>query len=613
MKFTTTALAGILLAQPPAQYDDRIVLAAAAARKVERRRSFSLLAETEKIRSNRRLRTLLQRGGSNRGAHDGGRSASSLLSRRLEERKNKKHLRNNKNIKNNNKPCDPSSVDPDVGILSCGGKGSFCQPNENSFLGGTCVQAPHPPTSFSRFKKERSSSALPVDGGGILKNQDRPSLLDEAIVATGTTTECDPSADVGILAAVVSCGGVDEHCVPNPASSLGGYCQSASVNTNEAGSKQEDTDDAAAASGRRQLVWLLDEGGMCNPEHPNYMYYDCDCSGYDNVTGTGSVTCIGRETSLGLRYSGCKDLYVQRNIVYNFENFTRPSYNYCLSTTRVPPGVSTPSQSFCFSENFDDRTCEMRFDDELCNSCGVTVFPYGYGYSRYYTYIDFDCTNVEGGSYGNASSLTLLPIIQECYEPIEYPVQCELCPGENQGINYLYQETLDRTLINVSGYGTISCWYLAGLSYYYMSITPDACPALVASIDGQATTSGGGGCCSPICDICGEGVPLDLNSVANFSDFGEVPCFYLEGLLADPTECAAAKPLLVNECCSGGSPPSPTAGPTGANGDNASTPPPTSSSSKGGVHSTASTEWHVFLIMLIGGSVGALVEFFAIY
>ena len=256
----------------------------------------------------------------------------------------------------------------------------------------------------------------------------------------------------------------------------------------------------------------------------------------------------------------------------------------------------------------------MRFNDEICNSCNVTVPPDAY--DHYVTYIDFDCRNVDGGSYGDTTKINLFPAILECFKPPKNPVQCELCPGENTGVNSLYLDTLEDTLINVNGYGTFSCYNLAKYSYYDTSIPPDACPQVVDAIDSQ--------CCSPICDLCGEGVPLDLSVIANFSEYGEVPCFLLEGMLADPTQCAVAKPLLVEACCGQTTnTPAPTGSPSDGQGATpgptsgqvSTTPPPTegnnSDMNADGVSRVALSKWSA--VMMVGGAGSFLMIFFATY
>jgi len=98
--------------------------------------------------------------------------------------------------------CDPSSSDPDVGILSCG-EGKQCVPSKTSSLGGRCKKV--------------------MDGGRIYSDlTDRPGGTDENI---RKSVECTPfvssngAADVGVLGC-----GVNEVCIESMASGLGGFC-----------------------------------------------------------------------------------------------------------------------------------------------------------------------------------------------------------------------------------------------------------------------------------------------------------------------------------------------------------------------------------------------------
>lgn len=58
--------------------------------------------------------------------------------------------------------CDPTSTDPDVGILSCE-RGSVCRRDRNSVLGGSCQQEP----SLSRLEYTRRLQVSDDDWGGF--------------------------------------------------------------------------------------------------------------------------------------------------------------------------------------------------------------------------------------------------------------------------------------------------------------------------------------------------------------------------------------------------------------------------------------------------------------
>jgi len=98
--------------------------------------------------------------------------------------------------------CDPSSSDPDVGVLSCG-KGKKCIPSKTSSLGGRCKKV--------------------MDGGKIYSDlKNLPGGTDEN---NPKSVECVPfvssngAADVGVLGC-----GVNEICIESMDSGLGGLC-----------------------------------------------------------------------------------------------------------------------------------------------------------------------------------------------------------------------------------------------------------------------------------------------------------------------------------------------------------------------------------------------------
>jgi hypothetical protein len=279
----------------------------------------------------------------------------------------------------NAKPCNPASIDPDVGILSCD-HGYGCAPAKNSLLGGMCV--PQLPSE---------AKALAI---GRLKNDPNAARM----AMKDPPRECDPDADIGVL----GCSKTQE-CVVNPASSLGGLCTTTS----------------------RQLVQYSTDAGICIPGHPFFQAYDCDCSGFDTTTGTGVVPCVAfANQCLGEAYSGCDFTCVTRTVQYNFTEFTAPGYSFCFN-------FSTPyPQQVCLEEKFEEGSCSITFDDVPCASC--EVMPYGN-----FSYFEFDCSNA-GGKKGNTalSNIDLLPILSRC--GLKY---CDLCgpdefvAKENYGIS----------------------------------------------------------------------------------------------------------------------------------------------------------------------------------
>jgi hypothetical protein len=384
--------------------------------------------------------------GKARRAHGGRRTQASSFQKQLQGKKTGL-LMNMPIAVEDVKPCNPSSKDPDVGILSCG-KGKFCEQDENLFLGGKC--APRMVPEGNSIGKSKAFASF--GKGGILQN-----IREAANKAVEGTVECDPagSADVGIL----SCG-EGKQCLPSTASSMGGFC--------------------APEASSRQLNHLTSEAGICDPTHPDYMYYDCDCSGFDNATGTGDVPCtVFEDYCLGLTYSGCADTCVTRTVDYSFSNFTSPSYSFCFA-------FETPyAQKVCFEEFFDTDTCAITFNDAPCTTCEFAA-------DGNYTSITFDCVNAGGIAGTTEYGLTeLLPIVGACYEETDNPA-CTLCADSTQFNPYAYD-----TVVEVPALGAFTCETLFYSSYYYSRIAEAYCPAISAA----AAES----CCQFYCDLCGTG------------------------------------------------------------------------------------------------------------
>jgi len=116
--------------------------------------------------------------------------------------------------------CDPSSSDPDVGVLSCG-EGKKCLPCKTSKLGGRCMKG--------RMEDDSdSTSRIPPDGKNLPgKGVDERNSV-ECISTSSSPSSKDiieDEADVGVLVMVGSCG-MDEICIENTDSALGGFCSS---------------------------------------------------------------------------------------------------------------------------------------------------------------------------------------------------------------------------------------------------------------------------------------------------------------------------------------------------------------------------------------------------
>lgn len=392
------------------------------------------------------------------------------------------------------KNCNPDSNDADVGILSCG-SGMFCKPSEDSVLGGRCEVNESPNMGWSKVVNGHSK-------GGLLKNFKPTS-------GAAPTVECDPAltADIGIL----SCG-ENEQCVASSLSGMGGFCRS-SV------SRQLSTNDA-----------------LCDPSSGLSQPYNCDCSGFDNITGTGDVTCTNFEDfCLGLLYPGCGAACMSRTVTYSFVNFTAPVYTFCLE-------FQTPyEQKICIEETLTTETCVITLDDQPCNSCSIQS-------EGNMTSKSFECSNVGSTNGTTAYGLTtLIPILDSCYKP-STGSECKLCTADNT----VFDSNSYRTPVTVPNLsGNFSCYDLLYTSYAYASISDDICPAVAATAAGA--------CCATICEICGTGkyiptenydilvnIPLSGYESATCLDL-YVAAYYNVTITSDL--CPSATSVAQSKCC----------------------------------------------------------------
>ena len=156
-------------------------------------------------------------------------------------------------------PCDPRSTDADIGILSCG-QDYTCEPSITSYLGGVCtpLQSPNHPAHLE--------SILPRKRGPLANH-----LPSVPSTRGGKVVQCDPtSSDVGIL----DCG-EGQICQHDETSRLGGFCV-----------------DTTTSDNRRLAPYYL--GGylyLCTLPEDYYEGISCDCSGLNNATGAGTITC----------------------------------------------------------------------------------------------------------------------------------------------------------------------------------------------------------------------------------------------------------------------------------------------------------------------------------
>jgi hypothetical protein len=391
--------------------------------------------------------------------------------------------------------CDPSSVDPDVGILSCGGEAK-CERDVGSVLGGFCVPFPSSSSSSSSL----SSTTLRHDENQVREAIKSKKLANKKEAKTVTSRKlmnsssqrrevdlCDPLSsdpDIGIL----SCG-TRRQCQPNRDSSLGGKCQDLSTTTRPTslqiirGSKTTargprtkaiecvPTKEAAIGGlecgGTGQMVCVesveSSRGGLCtspttssrhlqmdfyvgfcDPLSPLYGLFNCDCSAFNNSTKTGVVPCIiDAGTCLGSIYYGCHDTCRTETTTYTYQNGELSSLEQCYEF--VAGGDAATSSTLCITMSPDYTSCDGELNGKACSSCEIT------------SYVQFgvDCTNVvEGMVVWPGVDLTNLPIIQACYKPGgEY---CGLC-SSGSSISYF-----DMTPISMDGFGdSLTCSGLA--------------------------------------------------------------------------------------------------------------------------------------------------------
>jgi hypothetical protein len=415
-------------------------------------------------------------------------------------------LHNKKTLEHANKPCNPVSDDPDVGILSCG-NGSHCKEDANTFLGGICA------TQVSSKSKTTFGG---LGKGGLLKNtalrQARPT----------SKVECDPSSTSTVDVGILSCG-AGKQCLPSSASSMGGFCG---------------TPEASAASRKLQNDYLF---LICDPTSYYYGYYDCDCSGVDTSTGTGDASCtVVEDYCLGLSYTGCADTCGTYTVQYSFENFTTTRYGWCFN-------FSTPyEQTVCWDQVYGSDTCDVVFNDEACQGCDVL---YDTDNS---TYVGFDCLNVEAGTEGTTQyGLPAFPIVEACYTPGNNS-ECALCPGEGTMYNFLSGD--DE--VTVDGFGNFTCGTLYSNSYYFNSIADDYCPAVSAATSDACCRYFGNNSACALCPV--EGTLFDYFSADDevaVDGLGNFTCgalyfdSYYFNTIADD-QCPAVSAAASNACCS---------------------------------------------------------------
>jgi len=391
--------------------------------------------------------------------------------------------------------CHPSSDDPDTGVLSCP-SGYHCEPVLDSYLDGECIP-------------------MGGVGGG-----------DDPTTTTTTTTSTNGRR--------WNFGGTKTSSLSSSSSLMASRHQH---------------------HHRRHLVFSADDAGVCIPGHPYFQTNDCDCSNFDNVTGTGTVPCIDfSNRCLGDIYPGCDDTCITRTLEYDFTNFVSPSYINCFIAT------SPYYQKVCFEEQFADATCTLALNGDACTTC--TIIPNGDN-----SFLEFDCTNVGGQKGTTAKDNTeLLPILQACGQ-LDY---CNLCgPGEYVDPNN-YGIILTTTL---PGYGVTTCEGLTYPAYQNTTIDGQTCAIMADAVQE-------GGCCTQTvleptyyCTFCGD-LPFYEDRTVKIQEY-TLACGDFRPLLND-TMCDMSGPLLAETCCQ---PEAGTLVPTKAPSTRSPTPPSSSTTS----------------------------------
>lgn len=309
-------------------------------------------------------------------------------------------LRNTRDDMKSHIPCNPTSVDPDTGILSCG-QGYFCKPNAASDLGGVC--------SISSYvdNEHQGLEAHPLVGFVPRKSMNVLTAFQQAI---SNNQECDPaSPDQGILAC-----GDDKVCQQDESSELGGFC------------KLND-------SSQRRLYDLEFAVSLCD-RSPSEGYADCDCSGVNMTTGSGTVYCLNTNLTVGY---GCDNVIFSDTYWIYLSNAKLAKMYDCYE-------ILVPSyEKVCVTSTGEylNESCSFSFNGQDCNSCSSTA-----------TFFDFDCTNV-GGTAGSTLAQAST-IVAECY--VAPTFNCTNICGQGFHIPD-YNSDINVTLPNL---GTTSCGFL---------------------------------------------------------------------------------------------------------------------------------------------------------
>jgi len=315
--------------------------------------------------------------------------------------------------------CDPSSSDPDVGVLSCGSD-AVCMADHESVMGGFCVSSiPSPYDDWTtrkkrqkqqqqqqlRRKKEKNSrSSHPVKttasqdrtvgiGGMYPVPKNLPGWADED---KKNGVECVPGisstdVDVGILGCAI-----DEICMENPDSDLGGIC------TTSVTPRRLEGDDILADDFLRDDFILDFDTFYCG-------YLSCDCSSLDEDTRSGTIVCHYDSENLGTTVYGCYTMESQRFDIHVYADSKKISESICKTFTTTLGEQERKSSTVCQINDSATQVKTMTLDGQPCVSCNDD-----YRYGNY-----CDCTNVVEGARIFFWNESTVPLVQECYKWVE--------------------------------------------------------------------------------------------------------------------------------------------------------------------------------------------------
>lgn len=295
--------------------------------------------------------------------------------------------------------------------------------------------------------------------------------------ATGGQQDCDPQADVGLLAcdkgyyckhssgsklggkcvegSPMPCfpgEGVlgkgidlcerDEICQQDTNSKLGGFCKSFK-------DISEETMLFTTAQRRLQL-------SACDPTSEDFRGdgtglddVTCDCSTLDLASGDGSFSCTTENIPLWSTFEGCESIIGTFSYQSDIENGEPTLARTCYNI------ASPETESTCLSIDYSTvpNTCRIEINGITCNSCSLLD---GDNYA-------VDCSNVEPDIMGQANSYTINQLIIPQFGACYCDLQCEDLSAPDPYIQLVVEDqtiTCGQLLTTVYEFGdefNISC------------------------------------------------------------------------------------------------------------------------------------------------------------